>query len=332
MGGLRIGSAVWKSDWRKNPDIFRQGIPFPEPITYRPSMIIMGPDDPRLVSSPETFDALFTLAATQTDTEQGSTQCQANALSDVQEAQHLHALAGVIAQEQTHFFVGSLIVKSLKRLIERQDIPEEKKARLLDKADAVLYGAIGDHILTQFNMKIKIPELARLVYQTLKLVLSARRAAILTTLWFAVFCCFVDRVGKWQLANLCSSTFLPLRAFALQFRTDENYHISTGCQIIEHYLTHGSPEEIRWVRDMLQILLDFLLPHAYAMFGRPTTTPTEALSLELGFKSLPNNLSREFYYYGEVRPLVTGRWGLRAVHPNDCVEGVYHDIDRSKLN
>ena len=265
--------------------LLSQGIPRPRTPKYSPSKMIQGPHDERLQQSPELYRTVTTVAIVQTDTENGSSQIQAPALHLMKHPEHRRLLWEVILQEQLHFYHGLKVVKDLEA----------------HKADEMLLWDVGRHRLTAFNKIIR------------------------SELELGVFCCFVDRVGKHQLAQWLGSTYVPLRNFGERYWNDEIFHINAGFRIIENLL-HG-PEKIK-MHDLLEELLFDWVPDILAMFGKEKGSATEELSLEAGIKWMTNSETRQRYYDRELLPLAK-RWKVK-IPDIDSFQEVFDALEAAK--
>ncbi|MCI4357674.1 MAG: phenylacetate-CoA oxygenase subunit PaaI [Thermoplasmata archaeon] len=125
------------------------------------------------------------------------------------------------------------------------------------------------------------------------------------------FCCFVDRVGVYQLRAFQECSYGPLaRAMPLML-SEEQLHLNFGYSVLKRIAKdegkyYGTKEEA-------QAALDKWYPRALDMFGH-SNSETSRRAIEMGLKRWTNEEARA-RYIEEVTPLVKAA-GLSLPNPD----------------
>jgi 1,2-phenylacetyl-CoA epoxidase catalytic subunit len=212
---------------------------------------------------PDMRKLLVKLMVVQADTEFASIQQHRPWLDRAPTLEDRWIEARIVADEARHGLQACRILR---------DFGEEGQGLI----DDLLTKKEGEHKLDAFNMKFER--------------------------WGDVgaFCCFVDRVGVYQLRAFQECSYGPLaRAMPLML-SEEQLHLNFGLSVLKRMVREGA--KYAGSREEAQESVQKWYPRALDMFGH-SNSETSRKAIELGLKRWTNEEARARYIQ-EITPLV----------------------------
>ena len=115
-----------------------------------------------------------------------------------------------------------------------------------------------------------------------------------------VFCCLIDRVGKYQLAMQKVSAYAPMADSMPQMLREEAFHLATGVVPLRRWVVKAAAGSPSITMEVIQKHLDKWVPRGLEMFGDERGGGT---NVQLGLKPMKNREAQE-QYYREVEKVV----------------------------
>ncbi|HSL83549.1 MAG TPA: Phenylacetic acid catabolic protein, partial [Thermoanaerobaculia bacterium] len=141
-----------------------------------------------------------------------------------------------------------------------------------------------------------------------------------------VFCCLIDRVGKYQLSMQRVSAYKPMAESMPQMLREEAFHLATGVVPMRRWAQQAAEGEVYVTMEMLQKAINKWLPRGLEMFGDERGGGT---NVRFGLKPMKNAEAQD-QYYEEVRKVVrdlNSRY-LRARLPELDLPAANEALDR----
>lgn len=212
---------------------------------------------------PEMRKLIIRLMVVQADTEFASIQQHRPWLDSAPTLEDRWIEARIVADEARHGLQACRILR---------DFGEEGQEYI----DELLLKREGEHKLDAFNMKFDR--------------------------WSDVgaFCCFVDRVGVYQLRAFQECSYGPLaRAMPLML-SEEQLHLNFGASVLRRMAKDGP--KYYGSREEAQESINKWYPRALDMFGH-SNSETSKKAIELGLKRWTNEEARS-RYMREITPMI----------------------------
>jgi 1,2-phenylacetyl-CoA epoxidase catalytic subunit len=115
-----------------------------------------------------------------------------------------------------------------------------------------------------------------------------------------VFCCLIDRVGKYQLAMQKVSAYAPMADSMPQMLREEAFHLATGVVPLRRWVVKAAQGSPSITMEAIQKHLNKWVPRGLEMFGDERGGGT---NVKFGLKPMKNRESQE-QYYAEVGKVV----------------------------
>jgi hypothetical protein len=141
-----------------------------------------------------------------------------------------------------------------------------------------------------------------------------------------VFCCLIDRVGKYQLSMQKISAYKPMGESMPQMLREEAFHLATGVVPMRRWVEKAAKGSVYITMSDLQKAINKWLPRGMEMFGDERGGAT---NVRYGLKPMKNDEAQGLYYE-EVQKVVRDlnvRY-VRARLPNRSAEQVTELIER----
>ncbi|HUF78031.1 MAG TPA: Phenylacetic acid catabolic protein [Thermoanaerobaculia bacterium] len=218
---------------------------------------------------PEQAQHVFAAIKAQASTEFGSIQQHRLTLARAQEEEEQFWVLRMMAEELRHGY------QMLHLLIEDDwsSVAAESSADLIDE---ILSMTTGSHLLGAFNIDFD------------------------SFVDNVVFCCLIDRVGKYQLSMQRVSAYKPMAESMPQMLREEAFHLATGVVPMRRWAQLAAEGEVYVTMDMLQKTINKWLPRGLEMFGDERGGGT---NVRYGLKPMKNAEAQD-QYYEEVRKVV----------------------------
>jgi len=115
-----------------------------------------------------------------------------------------------------------------------------------------------------------------------------------------VFCCLIDRVGKYQLAMQKVSAYAPMADSMPQMLREEAFHLATGVVPLRRWVVKAAGGSPAITMEVIQKHLNKWVPRGLEMFGDERGGGT---NVKFGLKPMKNQEAQE-QYYREVEKVV----------------------------
>ncbi|HLF56046.1 MAG TPA: Phenylacetic acid catabolic protein, partial [Thermoanaerobaculia bacterium] len=218
---------------------------------------------------PEAAQHLIGAIRAQASTEFGSIQQHQLTLARAQDEEEQAMVLRMMAEELRHGYqMLSLIIADDWQPITGQ--PSE------DMVEEILSMRTGSHVLGAFNIDFE------------------------SFVDNIVFCCLIDRVGKYQLAMQRVSAYAPMADSMPQMLREEAFHLATGVVPLRRWVVKAAAGSPSITMETIQKHLDKWVPRGLEMFGDERGGGT---NVQLGLKPMKNREAQE-QYYKEVEKVV----------------------------
>jgi 1,2-phenylacetyl-CoA epoxidase catalytic subunit len=107
-----------------------------------------------------------------------------------------------------------------------------------------------------------------------------------------VFCCLIDRVGKYQLSMQRVSAYAPMAESMPRMLQEEAFHLATGVVPLRRWVTAAARGDIYTPMSLIQKTINKWLPRGLEMFGDERGG---GANVRLGFKPMKNGEAQEQY-------------------------------------
>ena len=108
-----------------------------------------------------------------------------------------------------------------------------------------------------------------------------------------VFCCLIDRVGKYQLAMQKISAYKPMADSMPQMLREEAFHLATGVVPLRRWVVKAAEGSPMITMEVIQKHLNKWVPRGLEMFGDERGGGT---NVKFGLKPMKNREAQEQYY------------------------------------
>jgi len=115
-----------------------------------------------------------------------------------------------------------------------------------------------------------------------------------------VFCCLIDRVGKYQLAMQRVSAYAPMADSMPQMLREEAFHLATGVVPLRRWVVKAAEGSPMITMEVIQKHLNKWVPRGLEMFGDERGGGT---NVKFGLKPMKNR-EAQAQYYEEVEKVV----------------------------
>ncbi|MBZ0269441.1 phenylacetate-CoA oxygenase subunit PaaI, partial [bacterium] len=115
-----------------------------------------------------------------------------------------------------------------------------------------------------------------------------------------VFCCLIDRVGKYQLSMQKVSAYAPMAESMPRMLQEEAFHLATGVVPLRRFVTAAAHGSVYTPMPLIQKTINKWMPRGLEMFGDERGGGT---NVKLGLKPMKNEEAQE-QYYNEVSRVV----------------------------
>lgn len=218
---------------------------------------------------PEQAHHLFGAIRAQASTEFGSIQQHRLTLARAQEEEEQFWILRMMAEELRHGY-------QMLHLLVEDDWSSVSQESSADLVEGILSMNTGSHILGAFNVDFD------------------------SFIDNVVFCGFIDRVGKYQLAMQKVSAYQPMAESMPQMLREEAFHLAAGVVPMRRWATAAAKGSTFITMADLQKAINKWTPRALEMFGDERGGGT---NVKYGLKPMKNGEAQK-QYYEEVEKLV----------------------------
>jgi 1,2-phenylacetyl-CoA epoxidase catalytic subunit len=205
----------------------------------------------------------------QASTEFGSIQQHRLTLSRAQEEEEQFWVLRMMAEELRHGY-------QMLHLLLEDDWSNVSDQSSPDMVEEILNMTTGSHILGAFNIEFD------------------------SFVDNVVFCCLIDRVGKYQLTMQKISAYKPMAESMPQMLREEAFHLATGVVPMRRWMVKAAQGDVAISVDTIQRALNKWLPRGLEMFGDERGGGT---NVKFGLKPMKNAEAQQ-QYYEEVEKVV----------------------------
>lgn len=211
---------------------------------------------------PESAHHLFAAIKAQASTEFGSIQQHRLTLARAQEEEEQFWVLRMMAEELRHGY-------QMLHLLAEDDWTSVANQSTADSIEEILSMTTGSHVLGAFNIDFD------------------------SFVDNVMFCCLIDRVGKYQLSLQKISAYKPMAESMPQMLREEAFHLATGVVPLRRWVQKAAQGEIFVSVEMIQKVLNKWLPRGLEMFGDERGGGT---NVRWGLKPMKNAEAQEQYY------------------------------------
>jgi 1,2-phenylacetyl-CoA epoxidase catalytic subunit len=219
--------------------------------------------------APEQAGHLFGAIRAQASTEFGSIQQHRLTLARAQEEEEQFWVLRMMAEELRHGY-------QMLHLLSNDDwssVSSESREQLVED---ILSMQTGSHILGAFNIDFD------------------------SFVDNVVFCCLIDRVGKYQLSMQKISAYKPMAESMPQMLREEAFHLATGVVPMRRWVEKAAQGAVYITMPDLQKAINKWMPRGMEMFGDERGGGT---NVRYGLKPMKNDEAQGLYYT-EVQKVV----------------------------
>jgi 1,2-phenylacetyl-CoA epoxidase catalytic subunit len=219
--------------------------------------------------APEQAGHLFGAIRAQASTEFGSIQQHRLTLARAQEEEEQFWVLRMMAEELRHGY-------QMLHLLSNDDwssVSSESREQLVED---ILSLQTGSHILGAFNIDFD------------------------SFVDNVVFCCLIDRVGKYQLSMQKISAYKPMAESMPQMLREEAFHLATGVVPMRRWVEKAAQGAVYITMPDLQKAINKWMPRGMEMFGDERGGGT---NVRYGLKPMKNDEAQGLYYT-EVQKVV----------------------------
>jgi 1,2-phenylacetyl-CoA epoxidase catalytic subunit len=198
----------------------------------------------------------------QASTEFGSIQQHRLTLSRAQEEEEQFWVLRMMAEELRHGY-------QMLHLLLEDDWSNVSDQSSPDMVEEILSMTTGSHILGAFNIEFD------------------------SFVDNVVFCCLIDRVGKYQLTMQKISAYKPMAESMPQMLREEAFHLATGVVPMRRWMVKAAQGDVSISVDTIQRALNKWLPRGMEMFGDERGGGT---NVKFGLKPMKNAEAQQQYY------------------------------------
>lgn len=218
---------------------------------------------------PDQAKHLFGAIKAQASTEFGSIQQHRLTLARAQHEEEQFWVLRMMAEELRHGY-------QMLHLLVEDDWSSVAKESSADLVEEILSMTTGSHVLGAFNIDFD------------------------SFVDNVVFCCLIDRVGKYQLSMQRVSAYRPMAESMPQMLREEAFHLAAGVVPMRRWAQQAAEGEVYVTLEMLQKAINKWLPRGLEMFGDERGGGT---NVRFGLKPMKNAEAQD-QYYEEVRKVV----------------------------
>lgn len=198
----------------------------------------------------------------QASTEFGSIQQHQLTLSRAQTEQDQFWILRMMAEELRHGY-------QMFHVLLDDDWSSVSDASGADMVEEVLEMRTGSHILGAFNVDFD------------------------SFVDNIVFCCLIDRVGKYQLSMQKISAYQPMADSMPRMLQEEAFHLATGMVPLRRWVKEAAEGSVYVPMSLIQKTFNKWLPRGLEMFGDERGGGT---NVKYGFKPMTNEEAQTRYY------------------------------------
>jgi benzoyl-CoA 2,3-epoxidase subunit B len=212
--------------------------------------------------NPEQAGHLFGAIRAQASTEFGSIQQHRLTLARAQEEEEQFWVLRMMAEELRHGY-------QMLHLLSEDDwssVSSETGEQLVEN---ILSMQTGSHILGAFNIDFD------------------------SFVDNVVFCCLIDRVGKYQLSMQKISAYKPMAESMPQMLREEAFHLAIGVVPMRRWVEKAAKGSVYITMSDLQKAINKWLPRGMEMFGDERGGAT---NVRFGLKPMKNDEAQKLYY------------------------------------
>ena len=218
---------------------------------------------------PEAAQHLIAAIRAQASTEFGSIQQHQLTLARAQDEEEQAMVLRMMAEELRHGYQMLHLIAS----DEWQRITGQSTDQTIEE---ILSMQTGSHVLGAFNIDFE------------------------SFVDNIVFCCLIDRVGKYQLAMQKVSAYAPMADSMPQMLREEAFHLATGVVPLRRWVVKAAEGSPMITMEVIQKTLNKWVPRGLEMFGDERGGGT---NVKFGLKPMKNDEAQEQYYH-EVEKVV----------------------------
>jgi len=213
-----------------------------------------------------------------------------------------HLIGAIRAQASTEF--GSIQQHQLT--LARAQEEEEQAMVLRMMAEELRHGYQMLHLIVSDDWKPITGQASEemveeiLSMQTGSHVLGAFNIDFESFVDNIVFCCLIDRVGKYQLAMQKVSAYAPMADSMPQMLREEAFHLATGVVPLRRWVVKAAEGSPAITMETIQKHLNKWVPRGLEMFGDERGGGT---NVKFGLKPMKNREAQD-QYYAEVGKVV----------------------------
>jgi len=218
---------------------------------------------------PEAAQHLIGAIRAQASTEFGSIQQHQLTLARAQDEEEQAMVLRMMAEELRHGYQMLHLIAS----DDWQPITGQSTDQMIEE---ILSMQTGSHVLGAFNIDFE------------------------SFVDNIVFCCLIDRVGKYQLAMQKVSAYAPMADSMPQMLREEAFHLATGVVPLRRWVVKAAEGSPMITMEVIQRHLDKWVPRGLEMFGDERGGGT---NVKFGLKPMKNDEAQEQYYH-EVEKVI----------------------------
>ncbi|MEL7059597.1 MAG: Phenylacetic acid catabolic protein [Acidobacteriota bacterium] len=229
-------------------------------------------------------------------------QPKATKPSELDDDQAKHLLGAIRAQASTEF--GS--IQQHRLTLARAQNEEDQMWVLRMMAEELRHGYQMLHLLVDDDWSCQTKQSrADMVEEILSMqtgshVLGAFNIDFDSFVDNVVFCCLIDRVGKYQLSMQRISAYQPMAESMPQMLREEAFHLATGVVPLRRWVEQAAHGDVFVTMGMLQKALNKWLPRGLEMFGDERGGGS---NVRMGLKPMKNAEAQQ-QYLDEVQKVV----------------------------
>lgn len=218
---------------------------------------------------PEAAQHLIAAIRAQASTEFGSIQQHQLTLARAQDEEEQAMVLRMMAEELRHGYQMLHLIAS----DDWQSITGQSTDQTIEE---ILSMQTGSHVLGAFNIDFE------------------------SFVDNIVFCCLIDRVGKYQLAMQKVSAYAPMADSMPQMLREEAFHLATGVVPLRRWVVKAAEGSPMITMEVIQRHLNKWVPRGLEMFGDERGGGT---NVKFGLKPMKNDEAQEQYFH-EVEKVV----------------------------
>ncbi|HEX4954315.1 MAG TPA: Phenylacetic acid catabolic protein, partial [Thermoanaerobaculia bacterium] len=216
--------------------------------------------------------------------------------------------AAELAPEQAHYLLGAIkaqastefgSIQQHREVLARAQEEEEQVWILRMMAEELRHGYQMLHLIVDDDWKPVTGQSSEqmveeiLSMQTGSHVLGAFNIDFESFVDNIVFCCLIDRVGKYQLAMQKISAYAPMADSMPQMLREEAFHLATGVVPLRRWVVKAAAGSPTISMEIIQKHFNKWVPRGLEMFGDERGGGT---NVKFGLKPMKNREAQDQYY------------------------------------